>query len=307
MQSRNSFDTDPVNKVIDENNEYFEIANAITAFGLLLKNPGDPDDWTQLSKAIANAVANSTYFIDNGVVNNYILLSPIGTKSMAEYRIGSVIRFLPMNSNTGPSTINVNSLGLVDIKRYDDSALQANDITTDGYCMLIFDGTNFRLLKQNVVITAKLIATNINSDIIMPNTTDGNILLKNSSESTIAKFLNSKFSNFFSVGQFLGEFNPNTTTDIVYSTLNESGILIATLFTDGNSQHDVKMYSYASSALTATINLFSTTSSVARFTLGFLSNSGSPNYNNTLRITSTELSEKGKLYKFVFGINNYGF
>lgn len=50
------------------------------------------------------------------------------------------------NANTGPSTININSLGAKAIKKNVTGALEAGDIIAGQIFLLIYDGTNFQLI-----------------------------------------------------------------------------------------------------------------------------------------------------------------
>ena len=51
------------------------------------------------------------------------------------------------NTNTGASTININSVGAVAIKKNGSEALIAGDLVEDGYALLVFDGTYFQLVN----------------------------------------------------------------------------------------------------------------------------------------------------------------
>lgn len=58
-------------------------------------------------------------------------------------------------TNTGAATINVNSLGVKSIKRYDGTtALSAGELTSGNAVDLIYDGTNFRLGTASSAATA---------------------------------------------------------------------------------------------------------------------------------------------------------
>jgi hypothetical protein len=59
------------------------------------------------------------------------------------------------NNNTGPSTINItpsggSSFGAKDLKRNDGSDLEANDLTSGGYYVIVYNGVNFRVLNAGV-------------------------------------------------------------------------------------------------------------------------------------------------------------
>jgi uncharacterized membrane protein YgcG len=76
-----------------------------------------------------------TYAVDTGAANAYVVSLPV---SPAAYADGLTLSFRAIYSNTGASTINVNSLGAVSILRNDGSALQANDILAGQIVMLSY-------------------------------------------------------------------------------------------------------------------------------------------------------------------------
>jgi hypothetical protein len=88
-----------------------ELENAITSAGIALSGA----DVTQLSKAIAHYVGNSSFYTDTGVADAYAA-TVIGTnKAPPAYVDGMAVEFKIGNTNAGASTINVNGLGVVNI------------------------------------------------------------------------------------------------------------------------------------------------------------------------------------------------
>jgi hypothetical protein len=63
--------------------------------------------------------------VDTGSVNAYILNF---TANFTAYSDGIVIKWIPANTNTGASTININGLGVINITNSDGSALVAGEI-----------------------------------------------------------------------------------------------------------------------------------------------------------------------------------
>lgn len=90
----------------------YELQNIITGSGQTLSG----GDLNQLGKAIAVYASCGDYYVDSGAANAYVV-DPISSKQAPNaYRDGMRVRFLPANPNNGASTINVNSLGLKDIR-----------------------------------------------------------------------------------------------------------------------------------------------------------------------------------------------
>lgn len=100
------------NLTADEFNDIpTELENAITSAGITLSGA----DLTQLSKAIAHYVSNSSFYTDTGAADVY-LGTVIGTnQSPPAYVNGMEVEFVVGNTNTGASTLNVNSLGVKNI------------------------------------------------------------------------------------------------------------------------------------------------------------------------------------------------
>ena len=90
------------------------------------------------------------YVADTGTADVYaIALSP----AITAYVTGNLFWFKAANTNTGASTINVNSVGAKSIVRTVNAVLVAGDIQANGIYGVIYDGTNFQLTSP---ITANL-------------------------------------------------------------------------------------------------------------------------------------------------------
>lgn len=79
---------------------------------------------------------------DTGAADAYAVAP---TPAFNAYFTGMRIRFKATNANTGASTVNVNALGVKDIKKSVSSALTAGDIAADQIVELTYDGTNFQM------------------------------------------------------------------------------------------------------------------------------------------------------------------
>jgi len=123
-----------------------ELENIITSTGITLS----ASDLTQLSKAVTNYVAESSYYVDSGITNAYVV-NPLGTLSpITSYKVGTWVRFSTTNPNTGPSTINVASLGVKPILDAYGKALTGGEIPATAEVQIFYDGTNFRLISSSL-------------------------------------------------------------------------------------------------------------------------------------------------------------
>lgn len=100
----------------------------------------------QYQTAIFSAENLSTliYGADGGSTDTYaVSLNPAPT-SYANI-IGVPISITFNTANTGPATLNINSLGAVDLKKSVSTALATGDIFAGQAFIVIYDGTNFQM------------------------------------------------------------------------------------------------------------------------------------------------------------------
>jgi hypothetical protein len=62
------------------------------------------------------------------------------------YTTGLAVNIKFSNGNTGPATLNINEVGVKDIKKDGDRDLEANDIKSNQIVSLVYDGTNFQIV-----------------------------------------------------------------------------------------------------------------------------------------------------------------
>lgn len=150
----------------DWNNVSQELQNAIESTGITLTGT----DLFQLSKTISNYAAHGDYYNETGIVNAY-LLSPISSKKAPTiYAEGMRVRFMPTVTNTGPSTINVNSLGVKDIVDGNCAALVGGELFGGKFLELAYDGTNFVIIASSAYPEFRFL-TSLKEDLILSNNT----------------------------------------------------------------------------------------------------------------------------------------
>lgn len=84
---------------------------------------------------------------DTGAANAYVITFVAGQPVPLAYTNGLTVKFKAQNANTAASTINVNGLGAVAIRRASGVALSANDIFSGGLVELTYDGTVFQMVN----------------------------------------------------------------------------------------------------------------------------------------------------------------
>jgi len=65
-----------------------------------------------------------------------------------------VIKFT--NGNTGASTLNINSIGAVALKKIVSTALASGDITSGQEFLIVYDGTNFQVIPAGYLTSANI-------------------------------------------------------------------------------------------------------------------------------------------------------
>lgn len=101
------------------------------------------------------------YAVDTGVVNAYLVSLP---QAPASYTDGLHVVMRPLNTNTGASTINVNSLGVKSIRGTDSAALQAGYISAGVPCELRYStATGYFHLSPNSAAAATSAASSATS------------------------------------------------------------------------------------------------------------------------------------------------
>ncbi len=104
---------------------------------------GNPD--TILASDYFNALvkrinAQSPYYVDSGAANALIVT---GDPTFTAYVVGMKLRVKIAVTSTGAATINVDSLGVVNIKKRVSDALFDGDLQAGGIYNFTYDGTNF--------------------------------------------------------------------------------------------------------------------------------------------------------------------
>ena len=80
--------------------------------------------------------------VDSGIVNAYVINY---AANFTSYVDGIGIYWIPAHTNTGPSTINVNGLGVVNIVNQDGSALGSNQLIANQIAFILCKGGQFLL------------------------------------------------------------------------------------------------------------------------------------------------------------------
>lgn len=98
----------------------------------------------QTRDQVFNSSLVTYYGIDTGAANSYIVTA---ATPYTAYANGMIVYFVPANTNTSGSTINVNGLGPIPIINPNGTALGANQIVAGVMTGIIYYNGNFQLLS----------------------------------------------------------------------------------------------------------------------------------------------------------------
>lgn len=94
--------------------------------------------------------------VDTGSANAYILNF---AASFTTYTDGVIIYWIPANTNTGASTININGLGVINILNPDGSALLAGEIVANQPAQILFKAGAFQLITATNTVYGTFVPT----------------------------------------------------------------------------------------------------------------------------------------------------
>lgn len=124
------------------------------AYKFVFTGPNDTDPptapiWT-VDDIVDSQLVTLWGGVDTGIANAYVLNF---VANFTSYTDGIVIYWIPSNSNTGPSTINVNGLGPVAITNQDGTPLYLGQLQANQVALIIYRGTGFTLVATSLVPT----------------------------------------------------------------------------------------------------------------------------------------------------------
>lgn len=153
-------------------------------------------DVEQLSKGIYRLASEATWYTDSGAADAYILTSAGGVTDLPDNFDGKLIRFTPMNSNTGTAEVNVNGDGLTPLVDIAGVALVGGEILAgqETIATFISSSGNYRLLTEASTSGIQIDNAIEDSD----QTLDISDLFQ----------LSNAFSNFSGSGSFYGTADP---------------------------------------------------------------------------------------------------
>lgn len=116
-------------------------------------------DLYQLSRAMAAYAGIGNFYIDSGSANVYVInkttfTPPFQIRPLTELFTGASFRFIPANTNTGASTINIDSLGVKNIKLPNGADTPPGSILAGIEIIGYYDGTNAVITNSPIPVLA---------------------------------------------------------------------------------------------------------------------------------------------------------
>ena len=112
------------------------------------QNPVEVLKYNTTSGGWARVQTQFTYGVGAGVANAYtITLSPASPGANQAYRTGVCYAFVANLSNTGATTVDVDTRGVKAITKFGTAPLVAGDMVSGQMCVVVYDGTRFQLLN----------------------------------------------------------------------------------------------------------------------------------------------------------------
>ena len=140
------------------------------------QNPVEVLKYNTTSGGWARVQTQFTYGVGAGVANAYtITLSPVSPNAIQAYRTGVCYAFVANLSNTGATTVDVDTRGVKAITKFGTAPLVAGDMVSGQMCVVVYDGTRFQLLNPGFNIGPANFSPGINRQFLRTNATPATV------------------------------------------------------------------------------------------------------------------------------------
>lgn len=118
-------------------------------YKIRLSDADDVEIWTVDGVSSFSSGSVTEYAVTTGSANNYILTP---SPALTGYIAGQAFNIKINVDNTGPSTINISTLGAKSLVMPPNLPLAGGELVTDGIYRIVYDGTNFQVLNPTAAI-----------------------------------------------------------------------------------------------------------------------------------------------------------
>lgn len=102
------------------------------------------------TQEILRLVEQGRFFSTSGT-NTYTATSPSTMPPVTSYSLRKSFYLLIGNTNTGASTINIDSVGAKNIYKFGATPLSSGDLPANGIVEVVYDGTSFQVVGGGVI------------------------------------------------------------------------------------------------------------------------------------------------------------
>lgn len=116
---------------------------ALTPYKFKLATANDVEIWT-----VDNVSSGETFGVSQwltSVAGTNAITGTVSSANFVSYTAGQTFSFSAANANTGPVTLNINSLGAKPVTKTGSVALVSNDILAGQIVTVVYDGTRFQI------------------------------------------------------------------------------------------------------------------------------------------------------------------
>jgi hypothetical protein len=133
--------------VLDQTEKASPSVNDFVLLGDPLNADSASPNKATLGKLMPDAIrwGQNQHANDTGAANAYVIT--FANPAPLAYTLGMRLTFKAANSNTGASTLNVNSLGTIALVTVTGAALASGNISAGQIVIVVYDGTNFQVLN----------------------------------------------------------------------------------------------------------------------------------------------------------------
>ena len=140
----------------DQLNDRFGFEQALLrSMGQAASGSPDTARFSQYLQGVIELASGRAFTYDEvGIADIYVLNARANQQLPADYFNGLVIKFIPLNNNTGASTVNLGAIGVKNLKPKAGFDFSANDLVAGVEYIFTYDGVDFILTSQSKVLAS---------------------------------------------------------------------------------------------------------------------------------------------------------
>lgn len=192
---------------------------ALTPYKFKLTTASDVEIWTVDNVSSGETFGASQWLTSVAGINS--ITASLTSANFVAYAAGQTFSFKASNTNTGPVTLNINSLGAKAVTKTGSVALEPNDILSGQIVTVVYDGVRFQLSNLPNLQAPGVIGSTIPNDATFTNLAATDLVVYNTVDvSGTAYFHNNIVATDTGT---VADIKSISSTDISTSTLEASG------------------------------------------------------------------------------------